>query len=185
MFRQVAKYSVQMTNILLKLFDLEIKNKHIIEEKDRSIQNLQKALKEQKFKAKLYDKNNENNQVLIELQVTKQKINNMEKQNKDLENIIIEKDFLQATLKEIDANYQNLKAKKDILSVEHNKLQRDYKNTKQTLLKQQKILEDLRVEVGNVYQVKNEIQRQADQKHAQMDKNLQMQMAFNEKLQNF
>jgi hypothetical protein len=53
----------------------------------------------------LYDKNNENNQVLIELQVTKQKINNMEKQNKDLENIIIEKDFLQATLKEIDANY--------------------------------------------------------------------------------
>ncbi len=29
-----------MTNILLRLFDLEIKNKHIIKEKDKSIQNL-------------------------------------------------------------------------------------------------------------------------------------------------
>jgi hypothetical protein len=29
-----------MTNILVKLFDLEIKNKHIIEEKDRFVQNL-------------------------------------------------------------------------------------------------------------------------------------------------
>jgi hypothetical protein len=28
-----------MTNILLRLFDLEIKNKHIIEKKDRSVQN--------------------------------------------------------------------------------------------------------------------------------------------------
>jgi hypothetical protein len=28
----------------------------------------------------------------------------------------------------------------------------------------------------------NEIQRQADQRHAQMDKKLQKQMAFNEKL---
>jgi hypothetical protein len=38
--------------ILLRLFDLKIKNKHIIEEKDKSIQNLQGALeKEQKFKA--------------------------------------------------------------------------------------------------------------------------------------
>ncbi len=86
-----------------------------------------------------------------------QKINNMEKQNKDLENVKIERDSLQATLKEIDANYQNLKAKKDILSVEHNKLQRDYKNMEQIFLKQQKELEDLKMEVGNVYQAKNEI----------------------------
>jgi len=34
MFQQVAKYNVQMTNILLKLFNLEIKNKQIIKKKD-------------------------------------------------------------------------------------------------------------------------------------------------------
>jgi hypothetical protein len=51
-----------MTNILFKLYDLEIKNKYIIEEKDISIHNLHGALKnEQKLKAKLHDKNNENN----------------------------------------------------------------------------------------------------------------------------
>jgi len=51
-----------MTNILLRLFNLEIKNKQIIEEKDTSIQNLQGDLeKEQKLKAKLQDRNNENN----------------------------------------------------------------------------------------------------------------------------
>ncbi len=84
-----------MTNILFKLYDLEIKNKYIIEEKDISIHNLHGALKnEQKLKAKLHDKNNENNQVLAELQVTRQKINNMEKQSKDLENVKIERDFL-------------------------------------------------------------------------------------------
>ncbi len=54
MFQKVAKYSVQMTNILLRLFNLEIMNKQIIEEKGRSIQNLQGTLeKEQKLKAKL------------------------------------------------------------------------------------------------------------------------------------
>jgi hypothetical protein len=53
MFQHVAKYNVHMTNILLRLFDLEIKNKEIIEEKDRYVQNLQGALeKEQKLKAK-------------------------------------------------------------------------------------------------------------------------------------
>jgi hypothetical protein len=42
-----------MTNILLRLFDLEIKNKKIIE-KGRLVQNLQRTLeKEQKLKAKL------------------------------------------------------------------------------------------------------------------------------------
>jgi hypothetical protein len=46
----------------------------------------------------------------------------MEKQSKDMENVIIERDYLQATLKEINTNYYNLKANKDILSVEHNKL---------------------------------------------------------------
>jgi hypothetical protein len=57
-----------MTNTLLILFNLEIKNKQIMKEQDRSIQNLQGVLeKEQKFKAKLYDRNNENSQVLVEL----------------------------------------------------------------------------------------------------------------------
>jgi hypothetical protein len=59
----------------------------------------------------------------------------MEKQNKDLENLIIERDSLQAILKEIDANYWGLKAKKDTLSIEHNKLQKDYKNMEDTFLK--------------------------------------------------
>ncbi len=35
---------------------------------------------------------------------------------------------------------------------------------------------------ANAYQAKNEIQMQADHKHAQMDKNLQKQMTLNEKL---
>ncbi len=33
-----------MTNILFRIFDLEIKNKQIIREKDRYVQNLQVAL---------------------------------------------------------------------------------------------------------------------------------------------
>jgi hypothetical protein len=50
-----------MTNILFRLSDLEINNKQIIKEKDRSIRNLQRALeKEQKLEAKLQDRNNEN-----------------------------------------------------------------------------------------------------------------------------
>ncbi len=106
----------------------------------------------------------------------------MEKHNKCLENIRVERDSLQAILKETNANYWNLKAEKDILSAEHNKLQRDYKNMEQTLLKQHKELEELRMEVGNVYQAKNGIQKQANQRHAHMDKNLQKQMAFDEKL---
>ncbi len=52
----------------------------------------------------------------------------------------------------------------------------------QTLLKQQKELEELRMEVGNVYQTKNDIKRQVYLKHAQMDINLQKQMTFNEEL---
>jgi hypothetical protein len=40
------------------------------------------------------------------------------------------------------------------------------------LLKWQKELEELTMEVGNEYQAKNDVQKQADQKHAQMDKNL-------------
>ncbi len=46
----------------------------------------------------------------------------MDKHNKDLEDIKVEEDSLQATLKETNANYQNLKAKKDTLNVKHNKL---------------------------------------------------------------
>jgi hypothetical protein len=53
---------------LLRLSNLEIKNKQIIEEKDRTVENLQGALeKEQKLKVELQDKNIENNQVLAEL----------------------------------------------------------------------------------------------------------------------
>ncbi len=128
MFQQAVEYNVQTTNILLILFDLEIKNKHIIEEKDKFVQNLQGALeKVQKLKVKLQDRSNENNQVLAKFQATKQKINNMEKQSKDLENIRMEKDSLQTTLKETNANYQGFKIKKDILNIDHSKLQRDYK----------------------------------------------------------
>jgi uncharacterized coiled-coil DUF342 family protein len=72
---------------------------------------------------------------LAELQIARQKINNMENHNKDLENIRVKRDFLQATLKETNANYQNLKAKKDTLNVKHNKLQKYYKNMEQILLK--------------------------------------------------
>jgi hypothetical protein len=43
----------------------------------------------------------------------------MDKHSKDLKNIKVERDSLQATLKEIDANYWNLKANKDIMNVEH------------------------------------------------------------------
>jgi hypothetical protein len=43
----------------------------------------------------------------------------------------------------------------------------------ETFLKHQKEVEELRVDNANAYQAKNEIQRQADQKYAQMDKNLQ------------
>ena len=65
MFKHVAKYNVYMTNILLKLFDLDIKNKQIIEDKYKFVQNMQGALeKEQKLKSELHDKNSENNQVL-------------------------------------------------------------------------------------------------------------------------
>jgi hypothetical protein len=54
MFQQAIEYNLQMINILLKLFDLEIRNEQIIEEKDRFVQNLQGALeKEQKFEAEL------------------------------------------------------------------------------------------------------------------------------------
>ncbi len=52
MFQQVAEYNTQMTNILFKLFDLEIRKKQIIEEKNKYVQNLQGALeKEQRLKA--------------------------------------------------------------------------------------------------------------------------------------
>jgi len=106
----------------------------------------------------------------------------MEKHGKDLENIKIEKDFLQAILKETNVNYWGLKSKKDTLSIKHNKLQKDYKNMKEILLKQQKEVEELKVDNAHAYQIKNEIQRQVDHMHAQMDSNLQKQITFNEKL---
>jgi hypothetical protein len=42
----------------------------------------------------------------------------------------------------------------------------------ETLLKHQKEVEELKLDNANAYQTKNEIQRQADWRHAQMDKNL-------------
>jgi len=51
-----------------------------------------------------------------------EKINNMEKQSKDLENIKIERDSLQATLKETYANYWGLKEEKATMSIKHSKL---------------------------------------------------------------
>jgi hypothetical protein len=52
-----------------------------------------------------------------------------------------------------------LKIEKDSLIVEHNKFQRDYRNMEQTILKQQKELEELGEDIGNVYQSKIELQR--------------------------
>jgi hypothetical protein len=48
------------------------------------------------------------------------------------------------------------------MSIKHNKLKRDYKNMEETFLKQQKEVEELRVDNANAYQAKNEIQRQAE-----------------------
>ncbi len=93
----------------------------------------------------------------------------------------MEKDSSQATLKKTNANYQGLKAKEDIMNIEHNKLQRVYWHMEEILLKQQEV-EELRVDNANAYQAKNEVQRQADHRHAQTYKNLQKQMAFNENL---
>jgi hypothetical protein len=59
------------------------------------------------------------------------------------------------------------------MSIEHNKLQRDYKNMEEVILKQQKEMEDLIVDNANAYQAKNKIQRQANKRPAQMDKKLQ------------
>jgi hypothetical protein len=47
MFQQTIEYNVHMINVLLKLSDLEIKNKQIIEEKDRSVQNVKGALEKE------------------------------------------------------------------------------------------------------------------------------------------
>ncbi len=74
MFKQVIECSVQVTNILLRLSNLEIKNQQIIEEKGKFVQDLQGALKkEQKLKAKLQNRNNENSKVLAKLQVARHK----------------------------------------------------------------------------------------------------------------
>ncbi len=108
-----------MTDIMFRLSNLEILNKQIIEENNTSIQNLQGALeKEQKLKEKLHVKQDDNNEVLAKLHTTRQNISNMEKYNKGLENIKLERDSLQATLMKMDANYWKLETKKDSLSVE-------------------------------------------------------------------
>ncbi len=38
MFQHATKYNTCMTNILLGLFDMEIKNKQIVEEKNKYVQ---------------------------------------------------------------------------------------------------------------------------------------------------
>jgi transcriptional regulator len=56
---------------------------------------LQGALeKEQKLKEKLHVKQDDNNEVLAKLHTTRQNISNMEKYNKGLENIKLERDSL-------------------------------------------------------------------------------------------
>ncbi len=47
MFQQVAEYNVQMKNILLRLSNMEIKNKQIIKEKNKSIKNLDGTLEKE------------------------------------------------------------------------------------------------------------------------------------------
>jgi hypothetical protein len=42
--------------------------------------------------------------------------------------------------------------------MEHNKLQTNYRNMNYIILKHQKELEELKEDIGNVYQSKNEIQ---------------------------
>ncbi len=80
MFQHATKYNTQMTNIMFKLFDMEIINKQITKEKDKFVQNLQGALeKEKKLKVELYMTQDENNEVLAKLQTIRQKVNNMEK----------------------------------------------------------------------------------------------------------
>jgi hypothetical protein len=68
MFQEATQYSTQMTNILVRLFDFEIKNKQITKEKDKFVQNLQGALeKGKKLIMELQVKQNENNEVLTQL----------------------------------------------------------------------------------------------------------------------
>jgi ABC-type histidine transport system ATPase subunit len=52
-----------------------------------------------------------------------------------------------------------VKTKKGYLSVEHDNLKKYYKKMEQTHLKERKELEELRMDIGNVYQSKNEIER--------------------------
>ncbi len=50
--------------------------------------------KDNKLKVELYMTQDENNEVWAKLQTTRQKVNDMEKHNKDLENIRVERDSL-------------------------------------------------------------------------------------------
>ncbi len=71
MFQQAVEYNTQMTNIIFRLSDQEIINKQITNEKNKFVQNMQGVLEEQKLKAKLHVKQDENNVVLVKLQITK------------------------------------------------------------------------------------------------------------------
>jgi len=47
MFQHATKYNTHMTNILLRLFDMEIKNKQIVEEKNKYVLNFQRVLEKE------------------------------------------------------------------------------------------------------------------------------------------
>jgi hypothetical protein len=83
----------------------------------------------------LHDRNNENSKVLVGLKLVRQKIDNIQKQIKDLENIRMERDSLQAIFKETNANYWGLKVEKGTLNIEHNKFQKVYRHMEEIFLK--------------------------------------------------
>jgi methionine salvage enolase-phosphatase E1 len=80
----------------------------------------------------------------------------MEKHSKDMENIKVDRDSLQVNWCQL----LELEGKKGSLSVEYNKLHKYYKNMEHTFLNQHKELEELKMDISNVYQAKNDIQRQ-------------------------
>ncbi len=80
----------------------------------------------------------------------------MEKHNKDLEMTKIVIYFLQVTLMQTYANYWKLKSKKDSPNVEYNKIKKDYKYGVDSFEATERA-EELKEDIGNVYQSKNEI----------------------------
>lgn len=154
MFQRATKYNTQMTNILFIFFNLEIRNKQIIEEKDISIHNLQGVLeKEQKLKTKLQVKKHENNEVLTKLELANIILTSWKSTTRIYRKSKWKKILCRQLLTQINANYQKLKIEKDSLNVGHNKLHKDCKNMEQMILKQKEVKE-LIMDIGNLYQSK-------------------------------